>query len=124
MSESGEGDLATFGGEGNCFSDNAFKTSKPSNIEQVHPCPTGVGVPATDELDLQKYIDASKPPSVDYKIAKTPKPPVLAGMKNPKGAKAVPAVGIKAEVNKWKKANLKSIRMPKAITNMKTTKTP
>ena len=124
VSESGEGDLATFGGEGNCFSDNVFKTSKPSNIEQVHPCPTGVGVPATDELDLQKYIDASKPPSVDYKIAKTPKPPVLAGMKNPKGAKAVPAVGIKAEVNKWKKANLKSIRMPKAITNMKTTKTP
>ncbi|MBJ7513228.1 MAG: right-handed parallel beta-helix repeat-containing protein, partial [Acidimicrobiia bacterium] len=121
VSDSGEGDLATFGGEGNCFSDNVFKTSKPSNIEQVHPCPTGVGVPATDELDLQKYIDASKPPSVDYKIAKTPKPPVLAGMKNPKGAKAVPAVGIKAEVNKWKKANLKSIRMPKAITNMKTT---
>ncbi len=124
VSDSGEGDLATFGGEGNCFSKNVFKTSKPSNIEEVLPCPTGVGIPATDQLDLQKYIDASKPPSVDYKIAKTPKPPVLAGMKNPKGAKALPALGIKAEVKNWMKANLKSIKTPKAITNMKTTKTP
>lgn len=124
VSDSREADLATFGGEGNCFSNNEFANSKPSNIEQVHPCPTGVGVPATDVLDLQKYIDASKPDSVDYKIAKTPKPPLLAGMKNPKGAKAVPAVGIKAEVKRWMKANLDRIRMPKAPTNQKTTKTP
>ena len=95
---SDEGDLAAFGGDGNCFAGNKFETSKPSNIEQVLPC-TGTGVPATDQLDLQKYLDASKPPSVDYRKAKTPSPPRLAGMKNPAKAAARPAVRIVVKVD-------------------------
>jgi hypothetical protein len=100
VSNSHEADLAWFGGDGNCFADNRFTTSKPSNIEAVLPC-SGTPVPATDSLDLQKYLDASKPNSVDYRKAKTPKPPKLAGMKNASGAKAKPAVGIviKVDVN-------------------------
>ena len=79
--DSGEADLATFGGEGNCFANNRFTKSKPSNIEQTNPCPPGTaGTAPTDQLDLQKYVDATKPPSVDYKIAKTPAPPKLANM--------------------------------------------
>ena len=95
---SDEADLAAFAGEGNCFADNKFENSKPSNIEQVLPC-TGTGVPATDQLDLQKYLDASKPKSVDYRKAKTPAPPRLAGMKNPAKAAARPAVRIVVKVD-------------------------
>mgnify|MGYP003348103756 CR=1 FL=1 len=97
-----QADLATFGGEGNCFANNRFTKSKPSNIEQTNPCPPGTaGVAPTDQLDLQKYIDATKPPSVDYRIAKTPKPPRLAGMPNAASAKAAPAVGLAARVRAW-----------------------
>lgn len=105
VSDSGEADLAWFGGEGNCFADNRYKTSKPSNIEAVLPC-AGAGVPQTDALDLQKYIDASKPKSKDYRTAKMPKPPRLAGMKNPAAAKARPANRIVVKVD------VASIRTP------------
>lgn len=90
VERSGEADLAVSGGEGNCFANNRFGTSKPSNIEQVYPC-QGTGVPPTDQLDLLKYIAASKPPSVDYRKARTPKPPKLRGMRHPATAKARPA---------------------------------
>lgn len=91
-------DLAWFGGDGNCFADNRFTTSKPSNIEAVLPC-AGAPVPATDALDIQQYLDAPKPPSVDYRKAKTPKPPRLPGMKHPSSAKARPAVKIVVKVD-------------------------
>jgi plastocyanin len=110
VSNSGEADLAAFGGTGNCFEQNRFTTSKPSNIEAVLPC-TGVGVPATDELDIQKYVDPSKPPSVDYRKAKTPKPPHLPGMKNPSGAKARPAMDIVVKVDV---AKVKTPRAPRS----------
>lgn len=106
VANSREADLAWFGGEGNCFADNTFETSKPSNIEAVLPC-TGTGVEATDALDLQKYIDAQKPASVNYRTAKTPKPPKLPGMKNPEDAKARPAVRLVVDVD------VESIRTPK-----------
>ena len=123
--DSGEADLATFGGEGNCFADNRFSTSKPSKIEQTNPCPPGTqGIPPTDVLDLQKYIDATKPPSVDYKIAKTPKPPKLANMPNASSAKAVPAVGIAARVKAWIKKEQAKVRTPKAPKDLKTTQVP
>jgi hypothetical protein len=123
--DSGEADLATFGGEGNCFARNRFATSKPSNIEQTNPCPPGTpGVAPTDQLDLQKYIDATKPPGVDYRIAKTPKPPKLAGMPNASSAKAVAAVGIAAKVKAWIKREQAKVRTPKAPKDLRTTKVP
>lgn len=98
VSKSGTADLAEFGGDGNCFTGNTFKTSKPSNLEQVMPC-TGTGVAPTDALDIQKYIDAKKPPSVDYRTARTPPPPKLPGMKRPLTAKPRPANHIVVNVD-------------------------
>lgn len=98
VSNSGTADLAEFGGEGNCFAGNRFTTSKPTNIERVMPC-TGPAVPATDQFDVQPFLDENKPKSVDYRKAPTPKPPRLPGMRNAKSAKARPAVGIVVKVN-------------------------
>ncbi|HEY3724282.1 MAG TPA: right-handed parallel beta-helix repeat-containing protein [Acidimicrobiia bacterium] len=92
------GDLGWFGGSGNCFAGNHFTTSTPSNIERVLPC-SGPAVPATDSLDIQKYLDAKHPKSVDYRKAKTPKPPRLPGMRHPANAKARPAVGIVVHID-------------------------
>jgi plastocyanin len=99
VSASREADLAWFGGEGNCFAGNRFTTSKPSNIEQLLPCSGAPKVQQTDALDLQKYLDASKPGSANYRTAKTPKPPKLKGMKDPEGAKARPANKIVVKVD-------------------------
>jgi plastocyanin len=98
VSNSGEADLASFAGTGNCFADNRFTTSKPSNIESVLPC-SGPATPGTDELDIQKFANPEGATSVDYRKAKTPKPPRLAGMKNPAGAQARPAVNIVVHVD-------------------------
>ena len=125
LRDSGEADLATFGGEGNCFANNRFTRSKPSNIEQTNPCPPGTaGVAPTDQLDLQKYIDATKPPGVDYRIAKTPKPPKLGGMPNAASAKAAPAVGLAAKVKAWIKREQRKVRTPKAPKDLRTTQVP
>jgi Right handed beta helix region len=64
-------------GLGNCFSDNAFATTAPSDLEALAPCS---GEPtATDwslgVLDLAALVLAEHPPSVDYEIAPTPEPP-------------------------------------------------
>jgi plastocyanin len=98
VSDSRIADLAWFGGEGNCFADNRFRTSAPTNIEQVLPC-AGPPVPATDQFDLSPYLDESKPKSVDYRRAKYPKPPRLPGMRNPGSAKARPANAIVVDVD-------------------------
>jgi plastocyanin len=107
VSNSGEADLAWFGGTDNCFAGNTFTTSKPSNIEAVLPC-TGTPVPATDALDLQKYLDASKPKSVSYRKAKTPKVPKQPNMKHAATKKARPATGIVIKVN------LAAVKTPRA----------
>jgi plastocyanin len=107
VSNSGEADLAAFGGTGNCFADNRFTTSKPSNIEAVLPC-AGTAAPKTDELDISKYLSSGDSPSVDYRKAKTPKPPRLSGMKNAASAKARPAVRIVVAVN------VDAVRTPRA----------
>jgi hypothetical protein len=98
VSDSRIADLGWFGGEGNCFAGNTFTTSKPTNIEAVLPC-AGTPVPATDQFDLSPYLDETKRESVDYRKAKTPKPPRLPGMKRPAKAKARPAVGIVVDVD-------------------------
>ena len=49
VTKSAIGDLASVGGDGNCFVGNTFRTSKPADIEQTMPC-TGTGIPATDPL--------------------------------------------------------------------------
>ena len=103
-------DLAWFGGAGNCFEKNQFTTSKPSNIEAVLPC-AGTPVPATDALDIQQYLEAKHPPSVNYRKAKTPKPPKLPGMKHPAGAKARPATHIVVKVDV---AKVKTPRAPRS----------
>jgi plastocyanin len=103
-------DLASFAGTGNCFTGNTFRTSKPSDIEQVLPC-SGTGVPAKDALDIQKYIDAHKPPSVDYRKARTPAPPKLPNMPKAKTAKPHPADHIVVDVD------IATVRMPKLPKN-------
>jgi plastocyanin len=103
-------DLAWFGGDGNCFAGNRFTTSKPSNIEAVLPC-AGTPVPATDSLDIQQYLDAKHPPSVNYRKAKTPKPPRLAGMRHAATAKARPATRITVNVDV---ARIKTPRAPRS----------
>jgi plastocyanin len=98
VSDSRVADLGWFGGEGNCFAGNRYRTSKPSNIEQVLPC-QGQPIPATDQFNLEPFLDESKPESVDYRRAKYPKPPKLPGMRKPGSAKARPAVGIVIDVD-------------------------
>lgn len=98
VTKSDVGDLASAGGDGNCFTGNTFRTSKPADIEQALPC-TGTGIAPTDPLDLQKYIDAKKPPSIDYRKAKTPLSPKRPGMPHPKTAKPVPANHIVVNVD-------------------------
>ncbi len=65
-------------------------------------------MPATDQLDIQQYLDAKHPKPVDYRKAKTPKPPRLPGMRHPATAKAQPAVGIVVDVN------VDAVQTPKA----------
>lgn len=105
VSDAGEADLAFFGGEGNCFADNEFVSSKPSQIQEVAPC-EGTGIEATDGLDLNRYINEEKPPTVDYKVAKTPAPPELEGMKDPRKAPARPATDVPMKID------LDSIKVP------------
>lgn len=111
VSDSRMADLGWFGGTGNCFADNRFETSKPSNIEAVLPC-TGTGIPQTDFLDIAKFADPTKGASVSYRTAKTPKPPRLPGMRNPTGAKARPATNIVVDVD------VDSIRTPRRTTRL------
>ena len=90
VTKSAIGDLASVGGDGNCFAGNTF-THVASRRTSSRCCRApGTGIPATDALDIQQYLDAKKPPSIDYRKAKTPPPPKLPGMKNPKTAKAQP----------------------------------
>ncbi|MBM3673743.1 MAG: plastocyanin [Actinobacteria bacterium] len=89
---SGLADLGTLGGDRNCFAGNTFETSRPANIEQVYPCPNAVPAPQ-DQLPPDPFL-ADKPPSVDYRKAKTPKPPKLPGMRNPAKARPRSAVDI------------------------------
>jgi plastocyanin len=105
VSDSRIADLAWFGGADNCFADNTFRSSAPTNIEQVLPC-AGPAVPATDQFDVSPFLAEDKPESVDYRRARYPKPPKLPGMKNAAKAKARPARNIVVDVD------IDAIRVP------------
>jgi plastocyanin len=110
VSNSRLADLGAFGGSGNCFADNRFTTAAPADIETVLPC-TGPPVATPQGLDILKYADDSaRPKSVDYRTAKTPKPPQLAGMKDPASATARPATNIVVDVDV---AKVKTPRAPR-----------
>jgi plastocyanin len=98
VTKSAIGDLASAGGDGNCFVGNTFTTSKPADIEQTMPC-SGTGIPAADPFDIGPFLEAKKPPSIDYRKAKTPPPPKLPGMKHATTAKAQPANHIVVNVD-------------------------
>jgi hypothetical protein len=93
---------------GNCFSDNQFTTSAPTNLEEKAPC----GKKASGDfeegaLDLVALLAAPKPPSVDYKIAPTPDPPKQPNMPKAKTAPANPATKMPPKVN------VKKVLLPK-----------
>lgn len=92
VSDSDMADLGILGGTGNCFAGNKFSTSQPPNIEVVRPCPNQAE-PSVEEISPGPFLE-DKPPSVDYRKAKTPKPPKLPGMRRPLRARVRPAVGI------------------------------
>jgi len=78
VSDSGMADLALFEQEGakNCFADNEFKTTAPSDLETLAPCEgAGKGDPKKGALDLTKLATMEgKPPSKDYKKIPAPDP--------------------------------------------------
>ncbi len=83
---------------GNCFSGNVFTKSAPTDIEALLPC-EGAGNGADfllGDLNVVSWLtDAENaPPSVDYRKANTPKPPVLEGMADPATAPANPATNM------------------------------
>jgi hypothetical protein len=82
------GMLATTAADANCFSDNRFKTSAPTDVEKVAPCDgTGTGDFETGALDPTPYLDTSKnPPGGPYE--KTPVPTKQPNMPGAKTAKA------------------------------------
>jgi plastocyanin len=78
----------------NCFSGNKFKTSKPEAIEKVAPCSgSGTGDFST-AIDASPFLDTSKNPT-PTPYQQTPVPKKQPNMRNPLGAKAVPATSDK-----------------------------
>jgi plastocyanin len=88
---------------GNCFSDNTFVTSAPTDIEELLPCDgEGSGGDWTiGALDAVRWITdvETEPPSVDYDIAPTPEPPLLEGMADASTAPANPATNVPPTVD-------------------------
>ncbi len=83
---------------GNCFADNTFTTSAPTDIEALVPCDgqgSGGDYLAGDLNIVTWLADAdTAPPSVDYETAPTPEPPLLDGMPDAATAPAQPAVNM------------------------------
>ncbi len=88
---------------GNCFADNVFTTSAPTDIEALLPCEgTGSGGDwLLGDLNVVSWLaDAeSAPPSVDYDKAPTPAPPLLDGMPDAATAPAQPATNMPPTVD-------------------------
>jgi hypothetical protein len=85
----------------NCFSENAFTTSAPEDIEALAPCE---GEPTSDAwdvgpLNLGVLVGAEHPPSVDYETAPTPEPPDQPNMPDAETAPARPATDVPVEVD-------------------------
>ncbi len=77
--------------DGNCFTDNAFQTSAPTDIEVLMPCDgVGSGDPAVGALSPELFLDLSKnPPGRSYR--ETPVPRRQANMPRARTAPARPA---------------------------------
>ena len=75
----------------NCFADNDYGTSAPTNIEQVMPCEgPSVGDAGAGALAIDRFFETEKNPAGrDYED--TPVPPKQRNMANPSKAKALPA---------------------------------
>jgi plastocyanin len=88
---------------GNCFSDNTFTTSAPTDIELLLPCDgSGSGGDwKQGDLEVVKWIADfnTAPPSVDFKTAATPVPPRLDGMPDPATAPAAPATNVPPKID-------------------------
>jgi len=88
---------------GNCFSDNVFTSSAPTDLEALLPCdgPGNGGDFLLGDLNVVSWLtDAENaPPSVDYDKAPTPKPPVLDGMPDAATAPARPATNMPPAVD-------------------------
>ncbi|MGA0879525.1 MAG: right-handed parallel beta-helix repeat-containing protein [Ilumatobacteraceae bacterium] len=80
---------------GNCFEDNIFTTSAPTNLVTLSPCsgPNASGDWATGDLNVLTWLSDAEtaPPSVDWKIADLPSLPVLESMPDASSAPAIPA---------------------------------
>ncbi len=80
----------------NCFSDNVFATTSPTDLEGLAPCS---GTPTADDwkagaLDLAELIASERPPSVDYQDAPTPEPPDQPNMPDAATAPPRPATDV------------------------------
>ncbi len=75
----------------NCFADNDYGTSAPTNIEQVMPCAgPSVGDPGAGALAIDRFFETEKNPAGrDYE--NTPVPSKHRNMANPAKARAKPA---------------------------------
>jgi hypothetical protein len=97
---------------GNCFADNDYTTSTPTDIEAVLPCD---GKASGYEADLALFaalLAGEKAPAVDYKAVALPDPPSdLPNMPKAKTAKARPATDEPSIVVKVKK-----LRVPDGAT--------
>jgi hypothetical protein len=85
----------------NCFSDNTFATTSPTDLEGLAPCS---GTPTADEwtagaLDLAALIATERPPSVDYQVAPTPEPPDQPNMADAATAPPRPATDVPSDVD-------------------------
>jgi len=83
---------------GNCFEDNVFTTTAPTNLVTLSPC-SGLeadGDWLTGDLNVISWlVDAeTAPPSADWKTANLPERPILENMPDAAGAPAVPASAV------------------------------
>ncbi|MFM8382783.1 MAG: hypothetical protein ACKOA6_12445, partial [Actinomycetota bacterium] len=83
---------------GNCFEDNVFATTAPTNLVTLSPCSglDAAGDWLTGDLNVISWlVDAeTAPPSVDWKTANLPERPILENMPDAAGAPAVPASAV------------------------------
>jgi hypothetical protein len=93
VSGSGHGDLAIVfsdATQGNCFSDNMFKTSAPTEIEKRIPCTgKGIGNLSVGAPDPNVLLNRHEPKGKPY--ADQPVPPAQENMPDAANADAVPA---------------------------------
>jgi plastocyanin len=93
VSGSRHGDLAivfTDANEGNCFADNTFKTSAPTDIEKRIPCSgKGIGNLAVGAADPNTLLKRHEPKGKPY--ANQPVPPPQENMPDAANADVVPA---------------------------------